>query len=214
MPNLDTLQREQEKDHADLERVVAALENKIAGLDSRLRPEVLREETAKLRREASDGLRNLAIAMNNRAQAAQELSRTFTREAELRLARFHNDDAVNATMQMALLTRLGKTPTRELIEHLKDAVTSKSLPRAEAVRLEFESRDAELTALAPDARAEARKSFNEVLSKLEIPQADAAKRTIDRIAQLAAFGQERFTSVTTGRSDPVARMNAARMATA
>jgi hypothetical protein len=28
-------------------------------------------------------------------------------------------------MQMSLLMRLGKTPTRELIEHLKDAVASR-----------------------------------------------------------------------------------------
>jgi hypothetical protein len=159
-------------------------------------------------------MRNLAIAMNNRAQAAQQTSRTFTREAELRLARFHNDDAINATMQMSLLMRLGKTPTRELIEHLKDAVASKHLARAEAVRLEFESRDAELVALGPEARAEARRSFNEVLSKLDIPQADAAKRTLDKIAQLAAFGEERFTSATTGRPDLIARMTAARMAAA
>ena len=82
------------------------------------------------------------------------------------------------------------------------------------MRLEFESRDAELTALGPDPRAETRKSFNEVLSKLGIPQADAAKQTIDKIAQHAAFGQERFTSATTGSSDPVARMTAARMAAA
>ncbi len=59
-----------------------------------------------------------------------------------------------------------------------------------------------------------RKSFNEVLSKLEIPQADAAKRTIGKIASLAAFVQERFTSATSGRSDPVARMTAARLSAA
>ena len=45
-----------------------------------------------------------------------------------------------------------------------------------------------------------------------LPQAVAAKRTIGKIASLAAFGQERFTSAVTGRSDPVARMTAARMA--
>jgi hypothetical protein len=49
---------------------------------------------------------------------------------------------------------------------------------------------------------------------LEVPQAVAAKKALDRIAQLAAFGQERFTSATSGRSDPVARMTAARMAAA
>ena len=66
------------------------------------------------------------------------MARVHSPEAELRLARFDDDDLKNATMQMALLTRLSKTPTREQIEHLKDAVAAKSRPRAEAVRLEFE----------------------------------------------------------------------------
>jgi hypothetical protein len=53
---------------------------------------------------------------------------------------------------MALLMQLERTSTPELIEHLKDAVASKHLARAEAVRLEFESRDAELIALGAYAR--------------------------------------------------------------
>jgi hypothetical protein len=68
--------------------------------------------------------------------------------------------------------------------------------------------------LGPDHRAAARRAFSEEFSKLEFPQAVAAKRTIGKIASLAAFGQERFTSANTGRSDPVARMTAARLAAA
>ena len=99
------------------------------------------------------------------------MARVHSLEAELRLARFHNDDAVNATMQMSLLMRLGRTPTRELVEHLQDAVEAKNPARAEAVRLEFESRDGELTALGPEARAEARRNSNAIFSKLELPNA-------------------------------------------
>jgi hypothetical protein len=211
---LEEFLRQQEADSATLERTYTALENKIAALDPRLRPDALREETAKLRAAASDALRHLAVAMNNRAQAAQAMARTYTREAELRLARFHADDAVNATMQMSLLMRLGKTPTGELIEHLRDAVASKNLARVEAVRLEFESREAELVALGPEQREAARRAFREEFARLEVPQAAAAKQTINKIAQLAAFGQERFTAATSGRPDPVARMTAARMAAA
>jgi hypothetical protein len=211
---LEELLRQQEADSAALERTYGALENKIAGLDKRLRPDALREETAKLRAAASDALKNLAVAMNNRAQAAQAIARTSTREAELRLARFDADDLKNATIQTATLMRLGRTPTGELIEHLRDAVASKHLARAEAVRLEFESRDAELTKLGPEQREAVRRAFNEEFARLEIPQAVAAKKVVDKIGQLAAFGQERFTSATSGRSDPVARMTAARMAAA
>jgi hypothetical protein len=35
---------------------------------------------------------------------------------------------------------------------------------------------------------------------------------LGQIASLAAYGRERFNAATTGRSDPVARMTAARMA--
>ena len=52
--------------------------------------------------------------------------------------------------------------------------------------------------LGPDQRAAARRAFGEEFAKLEIPQAVAAKKAIGKIAQLAAFGQERFTSATTG----------------
>jgi len=78
-----------------------------------------------------DDLRNHVIALNNRAQA-QDMARVHLPAAEIRLAPFHNDNAVNATMQMSLLTRLGNTPPRELIEYLKDVVAAESLPRAEA----------------------------------------------------------------------------------
>jgi hypothetical protein len=211
---LEELLRQQEADHAALERSYTALENRIAGLDNRLRPEALREEAGRLRAAASDGLKNLAVAMNNRASLANEMARMHSPAAELRLARFHADDGVNATIQMSLLMRLGRTPTGELIEHLRDAVAAKNLARVEAVRLEWESRDRELVALGPEQRQAARRAFDEEFAKLEMPQAAAAKRTIDKIAQLAAFGQERFTSATSGRSDPLARMTAARMAAA
>jgi hypothetical protein len=75
------------------------------------------------------------------------------------------------------------------------------------VRLVFYSRPAH-------EREEVNGRYGAAFSKLEFPQADSAKRTIGKIASLAAFGEERFTSATTGRPDPVARMTAARMAAA
>jgi hypothetical protein len=109
------------------------------------------------------------------------------------------------TMQIATLPRLARTPTPELIEHLEDAVAAKKLALAEAVRLEFRGR--------PEReRQELRDRYSATFSKLEVPQAAAAKTTIGKIASLAAFGRERFNAATTGRSDPVARMTAARMA--
>lgn len=50
--------------------------------------------------------------------------------------------------------------------------------------------------------------------KLELPDSRAATQAIAKITQLAAYGQERYLSAQSGRSDPVARMTAARMAAA
>ena len=77
---------------------------------------------------------------------------------------------------------------------------AKNLARAEAVRLEFEARDGKLTALGPDARAEARRTFNAEFSKLELPNSRAATQAMARISQLAAYGKERYRSATSGRS--------------
>jgi hypothetical protein len=54
------------------------------------------------------------------------MARLHSPEAELRLARSHTDDAVNATMQLATFARLARTPAAELIEHLEEAVAAKS----------------------------------------------------------------------------------------
>jgi hypothetical protein len=155
------MQREQEADHAALERGVAAMEAKIAGLDSQLRPDVIRARTAEIRKERSSPLATLVIAMKKRAQEAHEMARVLSPVAELRLARFHNDDGINATMQMSLLMRLERTSTPELLEHLEDAVAAKNLARVEAVRLEFHRRQ---------DREEMMGRYRAASSKLEFPR--------------------------------------------
>jgi hypothetical protein len=52
------------------------------------------------------------------------------------------------------------------------------------------------------------------LPKVELPRSATAKQTIGRIASLAGLGQERLNSAVSGRSNPVSRMAAARLATA
>ena len=121
-----------------------------------------------------------------------------------------NDNEGTIPQQIAHLEAMAST----MPEHLKDAVASKNLAKAEAVRLEFESRDAELTALGPDARAKARRNFNAEFSKLELPDSKAATQRIAKITQLAACGQERYLSAQSGRSDPVARIDRCSMAAA
>jgi hypothetical protein len=119
-----------------------------------------------------------------------------------------NDNEGTIPQQIAHLEATAGT----MPEHLKVRLEEPRQGRGRS--LEFESRDAELTSLGPDARAEARRNFEAEFSKLELPDLAAATKAIARITQLAAYGQERYRSAQSGRSDPIARMTAARMAAA
>jgi hypothetical protein len=78
---------------------------------------------------------------------------------------------------------------------------------AEAVRLEFSGRpEIERNSLMA--------SYTAALGAIDLPQVAAAKQALDKIASLAAVGQARFVAITSGRSDPVALMTAARTAAA
>lgn len=136
----EQMQRDQERDYAILERGVAALEARIAGLDQQLKAEILRQRTAEVRLHVGKELTPLAQAMDKRVKAARAMDRVCSPAAELWFARFHGDESVNATMQVATLMRFARTPTGELIEHLEDVAASNRLALAEAVRLEFMSR--------------------------------------------------------------------------
>jgi hypothetical protein len=74
-----------------------------------------------------------------------------------------------------------------------------------AVRLEFQSRA---------DRNGVKDRFAAAFAKVALPKSTAATKTIGSIKSLAGLGQERFNSLVSGRSDPVARMAAARMAAA
>lgn len=143
--------------------------------------------------------------MIGREKTASEVARLHSREAELRRARFHNEDAVNATMQVAAFTRLALTSTPELVEQLEDAVAANNLALAEAVRLAFHGRT---------DRESVRDRFTAVFAKVKTPNADAVKTALGNVASLAGLAKERWNSAISGRSDPIGRLNAARLAAA
>jgi hypothetical protein len=205
--NLEDMLRSQEGEFADFERQAAKIDKRIADLDPQLQPDALRKRTAQIRSEAVQLLSPWMRALSERAARAEATARTFTKEAELRRAKFHNDEGVNATMTLAAFARLQRSSTAELIEHLEDAVSTQNLALAEAVRLEFSGR--------PEReRQELTHRYSGAFEKLQVPQVVAAKQALGKIASLAALGEERFTSLTSGRSDPVARMTAVRLAAA
>jgi uncharacterized coiled-coil protein SlyX len=67
---LEQMQSDQQRDLDALNRGVAAMEAKIAGLDKQLRDEVLRARIAEIRAEAGKALNPLIAAMAGRAKSA------------------------------------------------------------------------------------------------------------------------------------------------
>jgi hypothetical protein len=192
-------------DFAHFEVLVAGVAKRIAGLDPQLRDDALQQRTHEIRTAAGKELSPLLQTMAGRAQAAEQMARGLHPGGGASAGPLHPDNATNATMTLAAFARLARTPTAELVDHLEDAVAAKNLALAEAVRLEFGGRK---------DGVEFRQRYAAAFAKIEAPDAAAAKRSIGKIASLAAMGRERFNAATTGRSDPVARMAAARMAAA
>jgi hypothetical protein len=88
----------------------------------------------------------------------------------------------------------------------REATTSISpLALVEAVRLEFQGRA---------DRDSVKDRFSAAFTRVALPKSAAATKTIGSIKSLEGFGRERFYSAVSGRSDPVARMAAARLAAA
>ncbi|ATQ66898.1 MULTISPECIES: hypothetical protein [Methylosinus] len=202
MDRLQNLLADQERDAAAIDRAVAAAQVRVQALDKDLRADVLRDREAELRLEALRGLTETRRAMLERAEAAQAQARRLTPEAERRAARFHNDDAVHASMSIATYARLERTSTPELMEHLADAIEDRNLALAEAVRLEFGRRN--------DA-GPLREQFAGLFGRLRSPAAEEAKQAVSRIAGLSGLAAERLLTLERGRGDAAARLAAARM---
>lgn len=202
---MEDMQILQEADFEKLNNLVADVDKQIADLDQQLRPDVLRERERQIRSDSLKELDGLLRTMSERAGDAEKMARTFTKEAELRRARFAKDDGVNATMTLAAFARLQRTPTPELVEHMEDAATTNNLALAETVRLEFRARE---------DTADFLEGYAAAFDKVQTPHAAQVKATVGKVASLAALGRERFNYATTGRSDPVVRMAAARLAAA
>jgi len=203
--DISKLEREQDRDVASLQAAVTKVEGLISALDPDIRDEARRNRISDLRNGAKEELRPILGALRERAARAEALEREYSPATVMRRARFHEDDALNASISLATSTRLARTSTPELIEHLVDAVAAHNLPLVEAVRLEFTGRD---------DNGELKHEFGEHLSRLKFPELTEAKQSIGRIAARSGIAEERYTAVMTGRADPVARLIAAHRATA
>lgn len=202
MPDLKALLTDQENALAVVTRAVDVALQKVATVDPNLKPEIVADRVAEVRREAVDSLNEVRREMARRADEAEALARHHTPQAERRKARFNADPALNASMTIATFARLARVPTAELIEHLADAVDAHDLATAEAVRLEFYNRS--------DA-ASIRETFESIFKRIPTVGADDAAKAVSRVKGLQGLADEKLSALARGVGDPVARLAAARM---
>jgi hypothetical protein len=201
--HLQSLERAQETDLKSIEAAVAKATAEIERLDQNLKPEILAERTGEIRRRASEALQERHRAIVERSNEAKALGRKFTPEGVRRSARFHDDPATDATASLAASMRLAKVPTGELLEYLSDAVEANNVAMVEAIRVEWTSR--------PDTN-DLRGEFTARFSKLQIPQAAEAARSLQRVQGLAEMSAVKLTELSRGSSDPMRRLAAFRAA--
>ena len=141
---------------------------------------------------------------NSQAQKAEAQTRHFSPQALRRAARFDADPAKDATIRLSVFATLSRATTGELMAYMQDAVDSGSLALAEAIRLEWQGR--------PQAERDAiGLAFYRALDMVPIPAASSTA-ALRRIVGLAQAADVRIREVTSGRSNPLGRITAARMA--
>jgi hypothetical protein len=193
--DLEVMLSDQQREFIALVQGLETMRARIAGVDSELPPAVLRDRIAKIRDEGAAPLRSLIASMAARTTSAAVLRDRTTPDAEMRRARFDEDNAVNAQMRLSTYAVLGKSSTPELVAHLEDAAAGNDLALVEAVRLEFHGRT---------DREKFQSQYAEAYSKMSLPQSQLAQQHFGNISSLAGLGLERFNAMVLGRPDPIA----------
>jgi hypothetical protein len=203
--DIESMAKVAETEAGRIEQQIAAVEKRLAAIDTNLRDDVIRERQREIRAKAADELLKAREALAVLAKKAEEQARHWTPAALRRAARFDVDPVKDATIRLATFAVLSRSSTGELMAHLQDAVDYGNLALAEAIRLEFQNRPA-------DERDAIGLGFFRALDLVPMPAAAVSTATLQRIIGLARQADVRIGEVTSGRSDPLKRIAAARMA--
>lgn len=189
-----------------LNKIQAALNAgnaKIATLDPGLKPEVRADRIRAIRNETLGAIGETHADMTKRGASAREGLPHWSQDAVRRRAKFADDPATDAQQRIAIAATLARTSTPELTLHLADAIREKNVAKAEAVRVEFNSRSVD---------AERRMEFARAFAAVVDPVAKNMEKDLGLIDGLAAHAETLILEFARGRSDPVARMSTARQA--
>lgn len=168
-----------------------------------MKPEARNARTAAIRAETLKQLDTIQTDMRKRRADAEEQLGHFSQDAARRRAKFAGDAQSDAMQRIATFETLRRTPSGALIEHLKDAIRSKSLAHAEAVRLEFHSRSDKEAAVGDD--------FARMFASVLDPEAQAREAELRSIIGAAELAEVLAREFVNGKSLPLDRLTAARI---
>lgn len=188
---------------ATVEAILAAGAAKIEGVDKGLTPDARRERIAAIREETLEKVSDTRADMAKRGQEATAGLPHWSQDAARRRAKFSDDAAVDAQQRLALGAVLMRTATPALFEHLADAIRAKHIAHAEAVRVEFATRNAD---------AETKANFHRTFAAVVDQQAKSMEAELSQIAGLAAHADTLIAEFARGASNPIQRMTTARAA--
>lgn len=141
LPRIVEAERDQNKDEARINDVVANSEREIAALDRRhLGPEERRTATVAIRDKAALLVRDVRRNMLKRAIAAKRMQEALGNDFLTRCSRFAEDDEADRDLRSHFFKLVEGVPTSSLVEHYRAAVEANNLACAEVIRFEFRCR--------------------------------------------------------------------------
>lgn len=139
-------EREQIADEDRIDTAIRRAKNDIAWLQQRqLGLEKLQEAITAIRDRTILAVRDVRKNMQRRSLDAERMQKCFSDEFLHLRARFSRDDDEDKELRRNFLHLLERTPTSNLLKHLRDALEMANFACAELIRFEFgcrEDRDA------------------------------------------------------------------------
>jgi hypothetical protein len=180
-------ERAQKADEARIDHAITKAESEIAALEQRhLGPKELQRAIITIRDQAILAIRDVRKNMVKRTTAAKTMEESVDDDFLRRRSRFAEGDLVDASLRTRFFEVLERTPTFELIYHLRDAIEVGNIACAESIRFEFQCRE---------DRREYMASFEMILAKIALHDPVEMRKRLANIRNAAEKVDARITDL-------------------
>jgi hypothetical protein len=180
-------ERAQKADEARIDVAITKAESEIAALEQRhLGPKELQRAIISVRDLAILTTRDVRKNVVKRTTAAKTMQESVDDDFLRRRSRFAEDDLVDASLRTRFFEVLERTPTFELIYHLRDAIEVGNIACAESIRFEFQCRE---------DRREYMASFEMILAKIALHDPVEMRKRLANIRNAAEKVDARITDL-------------------